>query len=108
MPSGLISPRLPAAAVAGVVVVVAAARLPDLACDGDPVEAGLVPLLARVHQLVHVGGEGELAALGHLPVQGGGVGAQHLDIEEAGVAGPVGVGGGVLGQRVAGVPPQDV
>ena len=106
-PSGLICPRLPAA-VAGVVVVVAAARLPDLTGDGDPVEAGLVPLLARVHQLVHVGGEGELAALGHLSVQGGGVGAQHLDVEEAGVAGAVGVGGGVLGQRVAGVPPQDV
>ena len=105
MPSGLISPR-PPAAVAGVVAV--AAWLPDLAGDGDPVEAGLVPLLARVHQLVHVGGEGELAALGHLSVQGGGVGAQHLDVEEAGVAGAVGVGGGVLGQRVAGVPPQDV
>ena len=86
-PSGLICPRLPAAAVAGVVVVVAAARLPDLAGDGDPVEAGLVPLLARVHQLVHVGGEGELAALGHLPVQGGGVAAQHPDVEEAGVTG---------------------
>ena len=103
-PSGLICPRLPAA-VAGVVVVVAAARLPDLTGDGDPVEAGLVPLLARVHQLVHVGGEGELAALGHLPIQGGGVRAQHLDLEEAGVAGAVGVGGGVLGQRVARSPP---
>ena len=42
MPSGLISPRPPAAVV--VAGVVAAAWLPDLAGDGDPVEAGLVPL----------------------------------------------------------------
>ena len=57
MPSGLISPRPPAAVVvAG--VVVAAAWLPDLAGDGDPVEAGLVPLLAAVDPLlVRVGGE---------------------------------------------------
>ena len=37
--------------------------------------------------LVHVGGEDELAALGHLPVQGRGVAAQHPDVEEAGVTG---------------------
>ena len=47
IPSGLISPR-PPAAVAGVAVVAVAAWLPDLAGDGDPVEAGLVPLLAAV------------------------------------------------------------
>ena len=34
-PSGLICPRLPAAVAGVAVVVVAAARLPDLAGDGD-------------------------------------------------------------------------
>ena len=109
-PSGLICPRLPAAAVAGVVVVVAAARLPDLAGDGDPVEAGLVPLLAAVEPLlVRVGGVGELAALGHLTVDAGAEGAQDLDLVEAGVAGAVRVGGSrVFGKSVRKVTPGDV
>ena len=107
MPSGLISPR-PPAAVAGVVAV--AAWLPDLAGDGDPVEAGLVPLLAAVHPLlVGVGGVGELAALGHLTVDAGAEGAQDLDLVEAGVAGAVRVGGSrVFGKSLRKVTPGDV
>ena len=107
MPSGLISPR-PPAAVAGVVAV--AAWLPDLAGDGDPVEAGLVPLLAAVEPLlVGVGGVGELAALGHLAVDAGAEGAQDLDFVEAGVPGPVCMGGSrVFGKSVGKVAPGDI
>ena len=46
-----------------------------------------MPLLAAVHQLVDVGGVGDLGALRDLPIQGGGEVAQDLDLEEAGVAG---------------------
>ena len=68
-----------------------------------------MPLLAAVHELVDVGGVGDLGALRDLPVQGGGEVAQDLDLEEAGVAGPVPVDGSrVFGHGVLDVAPQDV
>ena len=68
-----------------------------------------MPLLAAVHQLVDVGGVGDLGALRDLPVQGGGEVAQDLDLEEAGVAGAVPVDGSrVFGHGVLDVAPQDV